>query len=448
MERAGEETRRHMFTLETPGEVELCLRPDLAIPACQALVRAGPLQGESRIWFEGPAFRIESEDGGRSQQFQQLGAALVGAAGEAADAEVVGLAAQGLRACGIEDAVLVLNDQGLLGAMVAGLPIGDRIRSRLLRFVTSPQQMLRALQAAMDQGPVAGASLGADLTEALTLLGPGRSQVVIEDLLALADVRHVGGRTVREIAVRLVARAADSAGAQLPPEIGALVRSFVALRGSPTECLRTAQELAARVGVELGEAVDRFERRLEILTQYDVPRDAVVADFSLQRGVAYQSGFVFEFHQSRLGANSQLCGGGRYDRLLEHLGAPGAVPAVGFAFGFDRLLLALGRSAEPVPSPVEAVVVALDDACAAFAVRVVRALHEAGWRARLDHSGRPKAVVRQLAREGVPYAVFVGGDEVQRSSVRIKDLATREQTDVALDRLASFVRATRKQGEG
>ncbi len=437
-----------MFTLEAPGEVEICLRPDLAIPACQALVRAGPLQGESRIWFEGPAFRVEPEDGGRSQQFQQLGAALVGAAGEAADAEAVGLAAQGLRACGIDDAVLVLNDQGLLSALIAGLPIGDRVRSRLLRFVASPQQMLRALQAAMDQGAAAKAPLGADLTEALALLGPGRSQVVIEDLLALADVRHVGGRTVREIAARLVARAADSAGAQLPPEIGALIRAFVALRGSPTECLRAARELAARVGVELGAAADRFERRLEILAQYDVPRDAVVVEFGLQRGVAYQSGFVFEFHQSRLGTNSQLCGGGRYDRLLEHLGTPGAVPAVGFAFGFDRLLLALDRPPDHAPSPVEAVVVALDDACAAFAVRVVRALHEAGWRARMDHSGRPKAVVRQLAREGVPYAVFIGGDEARRGSARIKDLATREQTDVALDQLASFVRATRKRGDG
>jgi histidyl-tRNA synthetase len=176
---------------------------------------------------------------------------------------------------------------------------------------------------------------------------------------------------------------------------------------------------------------------------YGVLPGDMVLDMAFRRGIAYYSGFIFELHSESLGEASQLCGGGRYDSLLRQLGAAADVPGVGFAFGVDRLLLALALQdqEERAPRPgVAAVVAPVGNVDAALSARVAQTLRQGGWQVRLEVSEhRPKNVLRRAVREGVPYVVFVGEEETSRGCVRVKNLEKHQEFEVALEQLREFI---------
>jgi len=90
--------------------------------------------------------------------------------------------------------------------------------------------------------------------------------------------------------------------------------------------------------------VERCEARLRHLQARRKKLPAIVFDVGLRRGLEYYTGFLFEIYAPEWSAIGQVCGGGRYDNLLEGLGAPSPIPAVGFGIGLDRLLAVLQKS--------------------------------------------------------------------------------------------------------
>jgi histidyl-tRNA synthetase len=157
----------------------------------------------------------------------------------------------------------------------------------------------------------------------------------------------------------------------------------------------------------------------------------------LVRGLDYYTKTVNEVTSPRLGAQSAVGGGGRYDDLVADLGGP-PTGAVGFAIGLERLILAReapGEAAAPPPgdAATDVYVVAVEDAQRAPAFRLLSRLRAAGLRADMDYDARSlKGQMRSAHRAGARCALVLGPDETAAGTVQVKDMAKGEQRQAAL----------------
>ena len=175
--------------------------------------------------------------------------------------------------------------------------------------------------------------------------------------------------------------------------------------------------------LEEGDA-DHFAAVRRLLDQAGV---AYQVDSTIVRGLDYYTRTVFEFHSARLGAQSQVAGGGRYDELIALFGGP-RTPAIGWAAGVERILLAIEGEGEE--QCIDAFVAA-DDAHREQALALVTELRRAGLRADLDLASRSmKGQMRQADRVGAAQTVILEGDDV-----RIRDMSTGDQREVDVPRV-------------
>lgn len=152
----------------------------------------------------------------------------------------------------------------------------------------------------------------------------------------------------------------------------------------------------------------------------------------LVRGLDYYTRTVFELHPKEEGAQSALGGGGRYDLLIEELGGKPS-PAIGFATGLERLIINLKRQEVSVPNLDQPAVFVtyLDDRGKIEAVRIASSLRQVGIGANTPPGGKSlKAQLKQANARGATYAVIVGGEELERGSITIRDLTQGQQQEV------------------
>ncbi|HET6831001.1 MAG TPA: histidine--tRNA ligase [Solirubrobacterales bacterium] len=183
---------------------------------------------------------------------------------------------------------------------------------------------------------------------------------------------------------------------------------------------RAVMESAPRMLDRLdGEDAEHFAAVRSLLDEAGI---AYRLDGTLVRGLDYYNRTVFEFTCERLGAQSGVGGGGRYDGLVELLGGP-PTPAIGWAAGVERILLAL--ESVPEPEPIAAFVVAAKDRDRAFAL--VRELREAGIAAELDLAGRSfRGQMKQADRLRARHAVILEPD----GTAKLRDMTSGEQREV------------------
>jgi histidyl-tRNA synthetase len=171
--------------------------------------------------------------------------------------------------------------------------------------------------------------------------------------------------------------------------------------------------------------------------------DALGTPYTVQprlvRGLDYYTRTLFEIKGATdtLGAGDTLVGGGRYDRMVEELGGP-AVPAIGFAAGLERLLLASGAGSEP--ARVQVFVAPLGDRAAAYALVLAKEIRRAGIACEVDARGASlKAQLRRASGLGARLAIILGDTEIAESSAQIKDLAAQSQEKVPRERVSAYV---------
>ncbi|MEE9609322.1 MAG: histidine--tRNA ligase [Myxococcota bacterium] len=194
--------------------------------------------------------------------------------------------------------------------------------------------------------------------------------------------------------------------------------------------LRKLEEAAE--GAEGSRAVADLGRLFDLLDAYGIA-DRVVFDASIVRGLAYYTGIVFEAFDAERKLRA-LCGGGRYDSLVQSLGGP-AVPAVGFGFGdavIAELLADKGLLPE-LPRALDAVVFALSAAERPAAVRVARALRQRDQAVELVlGESRLKRVLADADKSGARRVYVIGPDELARGEVLVRDLASGQQSSEPL----------------
>jgi histidyl-tRNA synthetase len=360
---ATEVVEKQMYTFESrSGKDRITLRPENTAGVVRAFLQHG-LRTESplplKLWYLGPMFRYERPQRGRQRQFHQLGVETIGSGDPRADAEVILVACEFLRECGLDDLVVDLNSLG-------DPEDRDRYRKALVEYQTSVKDQLD------------------------------------EDAAGRID------------------------------------RSPLRVLDSKNEQTREAVKQAPSILEFLGdESREHFDRVREALTAIDVPHRIAP---TLVRGLDYYSRTTFEIQSEKLGAQSTVCGGGRYDGLVEELGGP-RVPAVGWALGLERLAIVLdetlGERAEPGP---DACLVALGDEAHAQALPLARDLRRAGVRCDVSFAaGGAGKQMKAADRRQAAFAVVLGEEELAKGTTSVKNLATGEQIEVARDDLVEFL---------
>ncbi|CAN5780456.1 histidine--tRNA ligase [soil metagenome] len=366
--KSGEEIVGQLYSFTDRGGREVSLRPEMT-PTLARMVaaRANGLRKPIR-WFSIPQlFRYERQQRGRLREHFQLNCDLIGEPGHLADAEIVALAIDAVRAFGLgpEDVRVRLSDRRLLTALLQNLGVAET-------QVPVVWQVFDKLRRTPEE------------ITAAKLSGAGIPGATVERLLGLARSRSWS----------------DLPG--LGPGLDAALA-----RGEPLR--RTLESLEA---MGYGDYLD--------------------LDLGIVRGLAYYTGTVFELFDAR-GELRAICGGGRYDNLLQSLGGVD-LPALGFGMG-DVVLGELLRERGLVPEPgssIDVFLAAITPDDLPHVLGLARELRDAGLR--VEYALAPQAVGKQLKladARSARLAVVVVPDDRARGEVMVKDLRGKAQESVA-----------------
>ena len=160
---------------------------------------------------------------------------------------------------------------------------------------------------------------------------------------------------------------------------------------------------------------------------------------NLVRGLDYYTRTTFEITSNELGAQNAICGGGRYDGLVEKLGGK-PTPGIGFAAGIERLLLA--SSSDNKLRNIQIYIVGIGNNVRSTIIKLAEELRSNDIRTSFDYLRRSmKAQMREANKLGAQYAIIIGEDELKDKSVIIKDLSTSNQEKITLDSVQKYMKS-------
>src|SRR5262244_3130937 len=331
---SGEDIRKRMYLTTDPQGRELCLRPDLTIPVSRDYL-ASPAAGKPRgFCYLGPVFRHRAEGSG---EFLQAGIESFGRSDTtAADAEMLALGLDATAHYGLGAPDIRMGDIALFSALVAALDLAPAWKRRLIKDFNHKTSLAHDL----DRLTVGGSNARPEYQGVLAALAgadPKGAHALVTDLLSIAGISAVGGRSVSEIADHFLEQAALGAQASLPRQTRALIEQFLAIAGDPESAAAKLDAFAREADIALKGALELFESRTRALAQSGIDVSTVHFSTAFGRGLDYYTGFVFELYAPRAQASEPLVAGGRYDGLLSRLGSARPISAVGFAVWIERL---------------------------------------------------------------------------------------------------------------
>jgi ATP phosphoribosyltransferase regulatory subunit len=330
---SGEDIRRRMFLTSDAAGNELCLRPDFTIAVSRDYLASARAGQSAQFCYLGPIFR-QGENG--PSEIPQAGIESFGRRDiAAADAEMLSLGLEAAAHYGLGAPTVRMGDIGLFVAFIGALDLAPVWKRRLIKDFNRAGRLQRDL----DLLAVATANRSdyQGVLAALAGSDPKAAHALVTDLLSIAGITAVGGRSVGEIADRFLEQAALGASSGLPAEMRKLIERFLAVAGDPDEALAELRALARQARIALDAPLDLFERRNGFIAArgIEVARIRFAAAFGI--GLDYYTGFEFRIHDPRERIEEPLIAGGRYDDLLTRLGSAEEIPAVGFGAWIDRL---------------------------------------------------------------------------------------------------------------
>jgi ATP phosphoribosyltransferase regulatory subunit len=277
-------------------------------------------------------------------EFLQAGVESFGRADKApAHAEMLALGLDAMAHYGVTAPTIQLGDVALFGALIAALDLPPAWKRRLIKDFNRKSNLAQDLDRLVigsngnqpDYQGVLAALSGAD---------PKGAHALVTDLLSIAGINAVGGRSVAEIAERFLEQSALGASSKLPREQRAMIERFLSISGDPDSAAAQLRALASDAGFTVTPALDLFESRTGFLAARGVDVSRIQFSTAFSRGFDYYSGLVFELSDPAAPNAGPLVAGGRYDDLLTRLGAPAPIPAVGLAVWVERFAAAGDRA--------------------------------------------------------------------------------------------------------
>ncbi len=200
-------------------------------------------------------------------------------------------------------------------------------------------------------------------------------------------------------------------------------------------CKEIATDAPAITDYLCDECADHFAKVKKYLDAMSI---AYVVNPRIVRGLDYYTRTVFEFVSTEIGAQGTVCGGGRYDGLIEELGGP-HIPSLGFGMGTGRLLMLMEAQGIEIPTPTgcEIYIAPMGENASLEAMRITADLRASGICAQTDVAGRSlKAQMKYADKIGARYTMVLGDDEITQGKAKIKNMDNGEVTEISLEDFA------------
>ena len=374
--RAGDQIIEHLFTFERRGK-QYALRPEFTASAA-ALYAAQCSEGTVARWqFHGAIFEDDPVGNGSTYQHYASGAELLGLAGSLAEAEIIAVAAHGLSKHGIMDWRLVIGNVQLVRQLLSAFHLDSRAQRFLLGHVATLKHQGRAYVMGLLDKLVMG-----NLTNSVSNAAGTSEELNTQQLLdvLLDATQHggtMGGRTRHDIVRRLLQKRQRAAERDQFIKALDFLEVWSKIDDTPDKAFDTMQAWIAPDDVAAQAIFDDWQRLLDLLDAFDIPRERIRIQPALARNWDYYTGTVFELATAD---NCRLGGGGRYDELARLLGAESDVPAVGFTYYADELLkrIPLDR-----PDRTKAITVVVSADAEIASVRWSQTLRQQGYEVRV-----------------------------------------------------------------
>ncbi len=332
LERTGEDIRARTFVFNDPAGNELCLRPDLTVPACRYhLSHTSNAAREARYCYLGTAFRFPDE-ALSPQEFNQAGLEWFGGADPVAEeARVLKIAISALEAAGLSGLKVSMGDLGLFNALLEDMDMPERWRRRLRHQFWRPHAFHDLLQNFAKPAQSKRTSISAHVDA----MAAADHLAATSALLQASGAPVVTERSVEDIAERLAEKFADRSQKPLETSMVRTIESYLTLEGPATDMPGKLASVAA--GKHFAMAIRTFESRLAALEDQGLNPRRFHFSANFGRELEYYTGFVFQIDKDTHNTPLTVAGGGRYDNLLKDLGASTSVPAVGCAIHTERV---------------------------------------------------------------------------------------------------------------
>lgn len=427
---------------------DLCLRPEYTAAICRLYLDHYQQQIlPQRFQYAGPIFRYETPGRARYRQHTQLGIEIFGGDPAAADAEIVQLACDVLQELQISNYRLELGHIGVVSGFTRRLKL-DHHAVRLLL------SLMEQISRSEDGEKIAQERLEAlyppdpsfeRLADSTGVSSDGQAHLVTS-LLDGISISFGNDDVRREIVERFLWKMGRSEQRRQILYALEFLRELHAVSGTPPVVFEELQELLQRYDLDPAPLAE-LRQLVTVVEQCGVPREQIIVNLSLGRGVSYYTGLVFEIHaQEEDGFDTQLCGGGRYDHLVRTIGNGQDLNACGFTFGVERLLAHIPQEKLPVLPATQALVIPVSGQELPYAFQVARAARAQGVYTEVDVAGHGiSAGLRLAARRQIRLALIVGEDERRQGVVTVRDLSAGEEQVITIDALAQRDRDKEQQ---
>jgi len=375
----------------------LTLRPEATASVCRAYIEHGmhTRPGNTKLYYIGPMFRRERPQKGRYRQFYQIGAEVLGQSdAPAIDAELVEMLLHFFARIGLGEGSAA---GGVKPPLQAGAAGGD------LKVGATGLTLYYNSIGCRECRPMYVAALKVALEKVKDELGPDSQRRIDTNPLRVLDSKVESEQAVIETLPRI----ADHL------------------------CPACREHLAA------------------LKEQFKLRGIAGVENWRLVRGLDYYTRTTFEITAPGLGSQNAVCGGGRYDGLVELLGGP-PTKGIGFAIGTDRVMLSLAEAGKlPETSACDVFVTWMGAAAQGHAIRLARKLRDAGFRVEVPAEEMKFRKSLDLAnRLGARYALIIGENEIASGRYALKRLADAVQRDLTEGELVEFLKGESKVASG
>ena len=186
---------------------------------------------------------------------------------------------------------------------------------------------------------------------------------------------------------------------------------------------------------------DHFEKLQSYLKEMDIN---FVVDRSIVRGLDYYKKTAFEIISNDIGSQSTVCGGGRYDGLVEQLGGPKGVSGIGFGLGVERLLLTMENNNIEIENPyaTDIFIVTIGDEAKTKSFKLLKDLRTNHISAENDHLDRSvKAQFKYSDKINAKFTIVIGDDELANDTATLKNMSTSEQTTIKLSEIVKELKS-------
>jgi len=339
----GEGMRERTFGVTDRSGQELCLRTDLTVPICRLYLERHPqAQAIAKYASSGMVFRqptgTEASDL-EAGELHQCGIEIFHSRDPArAEVEVLDLVLSALRRSDLRAVRLRIGDVGVFHDLVDAIDMPPRWRERLKHHFRRPKAFMSYLRRLTGRRT---AKLDPALRSLLDPADAVKSEQALARHLDASNINVVGSRSLAEVTAQLLEQLADETEPPLELSAASIIDTYLSIEAPPQEALKRIAELGNRQpGLDLSRSIAAFEKRLALFAQAGIGTADMTFAADFGRDFEYYTGFVFEVTQPGAASGRAIAGGGRYDRLLQAVGAPVRVPAAGAAIYTDRLLAA------------------------------------------------------------------------------------------------------------